>query len=376
MGHSVNFQASDQVREVAQGAARYLSGYMPLKSRQQMTDKGVDNDAEHWRKLCEMGVSQALFPFEEGGCGGTGSDIGALFEVLGSALTLEPFLSTLVAGKILASARTHSLGLQGLADGSIRAGVAYEESGSRYDPEGIESCAARKAFGWVLNGRKVSIPVGQSADFVIVSARCGTPDTPGVSLFLLPWVSVASGWVCHRAIDGSVVSTLSLEGVQVPQQALVGEAGHGLDYLRRGLMYGAFAVCAEIVGLLHTASQLTQDCLKANKQFGFAIVGGQLSQSRCADILIEADGAHPAVRSAAKALDRSDPSAERMVSAAKASIAAIVANVARECIDVSDEIRSIPELPLTQIVHRLAVVEHLFGDADFHLRRYVELGGR
>ena len=358
---------------VAEGAARYLSSHVPFELRQSLIGTDVDSDARDWRNLCEIGVSRILFTPEEGGQGGTGGNIGAIFEALGAAVALEPFLGTLVAGKILASAGTHAPGLQGLVTGSLRIGVAYQEKGSLHDPESIKSCAARTESGWSLDGRKIAIPGGDSADFVIVSARCDTPGTPGVSLFLLPWVSVASGWAGQSAIDGSVVSTVSLDGIQLPRQALIGKAGQGLAHLRRGLMYGAFAVCAETIGLLSTASRFIQSYLAASRQFDTTIGSPQRGLRSQASIPVEADEAISAVTDAAAALDQDDPSAERAVSVAKASLASIAVNVAQQFTDMHEPIGLMRELPLAHVVHGLNLAGHLFGDADFHLRRSVEL---
>ncbi|RCW68640.1 acyl-CoA dehydrogenase family protein [Pseudorhodoferax soli] len=374
MSQTVIFQASEDTRMVADSVARFLGSRVPFEARQAMVDQGVDSHAENWAQLCEIGASLVLFKSEEGGHGGAGSDIGALFEVLGPTLTFEPLLSSLVAGKTLVGADGHGTVLQGLVEGSLRAGLAYEEANSFYDPAAVECRASRSANGWTLQGRKIAVPIGKSADHMVVSARCDTAGTPGISLFLLTRESVAAGMETRRAIDGGVVSTLNLEGVQVPAQALIGQAGLGLERLRHGLMYGTFAVCAEVVGLLQQASVLTLDYLRTRKQFGTTIGSAQVLQHRYVDMMIKVEEAISAVTNAAAALDRDDASAERAVSAAKASLTAIAVDVAQECIHMHGGIGLTRELPLAQMARRLVMTEHVFGDADFHLGRYAELG--
>lgn len=361
---------------VAESVSRYLSTRIPFHVRQSMIDAGRDSDQEHWSNLCEIGTSSLLFTPDEGGYGGTGSDIGALFEVLGRSLALEPFLSSLVAGKVLAGDQRHLKVFEGLVDGSVKCGVAYEEPHSFYDARPSETRAVRVGLGWEISGRKIAMPIGTSTDYVIVSAQCDTPGTPGVSLFLLPRDAVASALTSRSAIDGGMVSSLALSGLQVPPDAVVGEPGHGLTRLYRGLMFGTFAVCAEILGLLQEASELTLDYLKTRKQFGAAIGGSQVLQHRYVDILVKIEEARSAVTSAAAALDRADATAERAVCAAKACLTAIAVQVAEECIHMHGGIGLTRELPLAQMARRLVMTEHMFGDADYHLQRYVELGRR
>lgn len=361
---------------VAESVSRYLSARVPFHVRQSMIDAEKDSDQEHWSNLCEIGTSSLLFTPDEGGYGGTGSDIGALFEVLGHNLALEPFLSSLVAGKALAGDRGHAEVLQGLVEGSIKCGLAYEEPHSFYDAHPVETRAIRTASGWEISGRKIAMPIGTAADYVIVSAHCDTPDTTGVSLFLLPRNAVASGLTSRSAIDGGIVSSLTLSGLHVPADAVVGEPGHGLARLSRALMFGTFAVCAEVLGLLQEASDLTLDYLKTRKQFGAVIGGSQVLQHRYIDMLVKIEEARSAVTNAAAALDRDDPFTERTTSAAKACLATIAVEVAEECIHMHGGIGMTRELPLAQMARRLVMTEHMFGDADYHLQRYVELGQR
>lgn len=370
----MTFHVSEDTRMAVDSAARYLAARASFEARQAMIAEGADSHPEHWRGLCDIGVSLLLFTEEEGGQGGTGGDVGAVFQALGAALSLEPFLGSLTAGKILAGDPAHAGVLAGLADGTLRAAVASEEDDAFYDPACVETRAVATPSGWSLSGRKIAIPIGGSADYVIVSARCDTPGTSGVSLFLLPMAAVAAGWTSRRAIDGGMVSELALDGVPASRQALVGQAGQGLALLRRGLMFGTFAVCAEIVGLLQAASALTLDYLKTRRQFGVPIGSMQVLQHRYVDILIQVDEAVSAATQAAAALDRGDASAERMVSAAKAALTDIAEDVAEACMHLHGGIGLTRELPLAQMARRLVMTGHLFGDADFHLRRYAELG--
>lgn len=359
------FADTEDRRMFAETIGRCFADRVPFEVRQRLVDAGVDSDEATWRALGDIGAMQLLFTPEEGGAAGTPGDVGLLFEGLGAALSFEPLLGTLMAGKVLAGDARHAAASAAIVEGGACAALAYEEADSFYDPFHLAATARAQDGGWLLAGRKVAIPLGASADWLVVSARREEGPAGGPSLFLLPKASFAARLKASRAIDGGVVSELDLDGIVLPGDALIGGAG----LLKRAIAWGTFAVCAEAVGIMNVAKELTLDYLHTRRQFGVPIGSWQVLQHRYVEMLIAIDEAESAVLNAAHALG-DDATAARAVSAAKATVGRAGTLVAEESIHMHGGIGLTRELPLAQYARRLVMIEHQFGDRMVHLQTH------
>src|SRR5262245_5544154 len=120
--------------------------------------------------------------------------------------------------------------LPGLVSGEALGCYALTEPGAGSDPAGLETRAERVDGGWALTGQKVFITLGTWASFALVFARTGGAGPRGISCFVVP--TDAAGFEARR-IDGKLglraqdTAELFLDGVRVPDDALLGEEGRG-----------------------------------------------------------------------------------------------------------------------------------------------------
>lgn len=171
------------------------------------------------------------------------------------------------------------------------------------------------------------------------------------------------------------MAELTLDGVTLGADALLGAEGQGAATLERAIGRGVLALCAEALGAMEAAKTATLEYLRTRKQFGILIGSFQALQHRMADLLLEIEQARSAVINAAAAIDGSDRVArERALSAAKFSIGRIGALVAEESIQMHGGIGMTWELPLPHYAKRLVMIDHQLGDEDHHLQRYIALG--
>src|SRR3546814_3094712 len=98
-----------------------------------------DLSNEHWAALAELGITGALFSEKAGGFGGVGFDIGAVFEQLGKALVVEPFLGALMAGRALEKSGGHGKLLADVIAGNKIAAFAHQEQESRYELDTVRT---------------------------------------------------------------------------------------------------------------------------------------------------------------------------------------------------------------------------------------------
>ncbi|HEX5355074.1 MAG TPA: acyl-CoA dehydrogenase [Aquabacterium sp.] len=376
----MNFEHTEDRRMLADTLNRYVAEQYGFEARMAIAQSPEGYSAAQWRQFAELGVIGALFSEADGGFGGTGFDIAVVFEALGRGLVVEPFLTCAVlAGSALAHAGNASQKalLGGIISGEVLATLAHDEPASHYEVQRVQTTATRQHEGWVLDGHKAVVAGGDQAQFLIVSARTAgqVDDAHGISLFIVPTDTPGVTLRGYQAIDGGRVAEVTLNGVTLPPENLLGVEGQGLPTLEHAIGRGLLALCAESLGAMEVAKQATIEYLQTRKQFGVPIGSFQALQHRMADLLLEIEQARSAVINAAAALSAEDRlTRERALSAAKYSIGRIGTLVAEECIQLHGGIGMTWELPLSHYAKRLVMIDHQLGDEDHHLARFIALG--
>ena len=379
----MNFQHTEDRRMLADSLNRFLSEKNSIESRHKSAGGTFGYSKEVYAGLAELGTIGALFPEDAGGFGGTGFDVSVVFECLGRNLAVEPLLGALVVGQALIAAGTDAqrAQLEAIVAGGTVAALAHDEPGSHYELTHVAMTATKTAIraadGWVLNGTKAVVPVGDSADLLLVSARTSgnAQDADGISLFLVPGTAAGLTKRGNGRIDGGRTAELTFANVAVGADALLGTEGQGLAVLERISGYALLALAAESLGAMDVAKDQTLEYLRTRKQFGVPIGSFQALQHRMADLLLEVEQARSAVINAAAAIDDADRiTREKALSAAKYSVGRIGTLVAEESIQMHGGIGMTWELPLSHYAKRLVMIDHQFGDEDHHLARFIALG--
>lgn len=380
----MNFEHTEDRRMLADTLSRYVAQEYGFEQRTARAYGEQGHDPAQYQQLAELGAIGALFPQEAGGLGGAGFDISVVFENLGRGIVPEPMLGALLVGQALLAAGSPAQRdiLSGLIDGSAIAAFAHEEPGSHYEMHKVGARAQREGDGWVLSGAKGVVAFGETADWLLVSARTAGQelDEAGISLFLVPGKTAGIARRGYGRIDGGRAAELEFQQVRLGADALLGKEGEGAALIERLYGYAVLALCSEALGAMDIAKEQTLEYLRTRKQFGVPIGSFQALQHRMADVLLEVEQARSAVINAAAAMDApADDKTQRLVreralSAAKYSIGQIGQLVAQESIQMHGGIGMTWELPLAHFAKRLVMIDHQYGDEDFHLARYIALG--
>lgn len=356
---------------LADTLGRYLQQRYPIATRHAIAGSEAGWSREQWAALAELGIAGALFGEAAGGFGGTGFDIAAVFEQLGRALVVEPFLGTLMAGRALAGAGGQDALLGEAIAGAGVLAFAHEEPQSRYDLADVATRAERTGDGWTLTGAKAVVPQLEAADRILVSARiAGDPgDEAGIGLFLVERHARGVAVRGYPLIDGGRGGELALDGAPA---TLVAEEGFAL--IEEAVAAGIVALGWEAVGVMDVLKAATLDYLRTRRQFGVPIGNFQALQHRMATVALEIEQARSAMINAADALGGDRVARERAVSAAKYTIGRVGTLSAEEAIQMHGGIGMTWELPLSHYAKRLTMIGHQLGDEDHHLGRYIALG--
>jgi alkylation response protein AidB-like acyl-CoA dehydrogenase len=324
-----------------------------------------------WRKLVELGWTALLVPEEHGGLGASFEDLIVVLEEAGRALLPGPFLATVLCGTpaVVAggSAAQRAALLPRLARGDLLMTLAVAEAEGRFDAPGIALRARRDASGIVLSGEKHFVPDAHVAEVLVVAARSGGAGEDGVTLCLVD--ARASGVTVTplRSVDMTRrICRVTLDGVRVPAEAVLGTPGEGWPILRRTLEQATAGLCAEMVGSAQRALDLSVAYAKERHQFGRPIGSFQAIKHKLADMLIAVENARSLAYYAAWAVTEDAPVAAQAVAMAKAYCSDMVKQVTSEAIQAHGGIGFTWEHDMHLFHRRALAQEAAFGSAPAH----------
>ncbi|HUD30360.1 MAG TPA: acyl-CoA dehydrogenase family protein [Novosphingobium sp.] len=280
----MNFDLSEDEEMLKALTERFVTDHYDHDSRRAFLAGPGGFSGANWQLLGELGLIAAPFPEELGGLGLDATGLATVFEALGRGLVVEPLAEAVVmAGRLFAATAPEALQRQWLEDlltGEKRLALAHAEARARDGLVWVETTAAADGDGWRLTGTKPYCAAGGGADGYIVSARIsGAPgDAEGVALFLVPAGTPGTRANDWTMADGSVATSLELDGAAVPSGNRLGE--HGLAAIAEASELASLARSAEALGIMERLLADTIDYLRTRDQFGAALGSFQAVQHR------------------------------------------------------------------------------------------------
>lgn len=374
---------SEDQELIAKTAADFAAERSPIARVRALRDAADPTGFSRalWKEMAALGWVGIPFPESSGGAGLGLADLAPVLEALGRTLAPEPFLSTvLLGGRALAaagSAEQREAWLPKLVAGDAILTLAHQEPGSRYDLRRVATRAERAGAGWRLRGEKIQVLDGHVADALVVPARTAGAegDAGGITLFLVRRGAPGVEAVPQTRIDHRSASLLHLRGVEAGADDVVGEVDGGGDLLERVVDDATAGLCAEMLGGMARAFELTLEHLRSRVQFGVPIGSFQALKHRAANCFMEIELARSCVLAAVRALDEGDPEARRLVSLAKARCSDGFVLVGNEGVQMFGGVGMTDEYDIGFYLKRARAAELTFGDAAFHRERWARLGG-
>ncbi|MCP2670042.1 isovaleryl-CoA dehydrogenase [Maricaulaceae bacterium EIL42A08] len=194
-----------------------------------------------------------------------------------------------------------------LMSGEHIGALAMSEPGAGSDVVSMKLKAEKKGDRYILNGSKMWITNGPSADTLVVYAKTDpSAGSKGITAFLIE--KGMKGFSVAQKLDklgmrGSETGELVFEDCEVPEDNILGKEGGGVRVLMSGLDYERAVLAAGPIGIMQACMDVVMPYVHERKQFGQSIGEFQLIQGKIADMYTKMNATRAYVYAVAQACD-------------------------------------------------------------------------
>jgi butyryl-CoA dehydrogenase len=311
----MDFDLTDEQRLIKETAREFTDKEIVVQSRENARNHHFD--LEIVKKLASQGYLGAIIPQEYGGAGLDYLSYGLVVEEIGrgdsSVRTVVSVQTSLVCSGILrwgTEEQKHKY-LPKLCSGEWLGCFGLTEPDTGSDAANQRTRARKTDSGWVINGAKMWISMANYAKVALIFAQTD-PDLgyKGLGCFMVD--TDQPGYkaqpIEHKmGLHASDTGSISLEDVEVPDDALLGTIGDGFKVAMSSLDSGRYSVAAGCVGICQGCVEESVKYAKEREQFGRPIASFQLVQAMIADMVLKTEASRMLVWRAGWLKDKGRP---------------------------------------------------------------------
>ena len=375
----MDLSISEEQSAIRDVISRFIENEYDFEKRMSIAEGDSAFDSDAYNFFVEQGFTAIPFSEEDGGLNGGPVETMLIMKEIGRGLVLEPYLENVIlAGgvlKRLATDEQKSKWLSNIINGELQSTLAFTEPQSRFNLNDVATVAKENGDKVIINGKKSFVLNGKEADIIIVPARTSGSQTEaeGISLFVvesdLPGISKNN----YKTVDGHSASEITFKNVEVNKDNLLGELGKGYQTLESTIDDAILAVCAEATGIMKSLHDKTVEYSKNRVQFGVPIGGFQALQHRMVDTLMACEETESILLWALTTNQDDSSSLKKAISGLKYQIGTAGKHVGQEAVQLHGGMGISWELDIAHFFKRLSSIEILFGNADFHMKRFLTL---
>jgi alkylation response protein AidB-like acyl-CoA dehydrogenase len=299
----IEFELTDEQQLIRETARDFTDREIVPVARE--NDRNEHFDLELVKKLGDMGYLGPIVDEEYGGRGLDYRTYGLIVEEIGrgdsSARTVVSVQTSLVCSSIQrwGSEEQKHEWLPKLCTAEILGCFGLTEPNTGSDAANLSTRAEKTSDGWKITGQKQWISMGNYAKLALVFAQTDREKKHrGLAAFLVPTdspgfsTSAIHGKLGLRASD---TAELSLDGVEVGDEALLGEIGDGFKVAMSALDSGRFSVASGCVGICQGCVDASVAYSTERHQFDRPLASFQLVQAMIADMVVDTEAARALV---------------------------------------------------------------------------------
>jgi butyryl-CoA dehydrogenase len=312
----MDFALTDEQQLVRDTARDFTDREIVPRARD--NDRGHHFDTELVNQIAQQGYLGAIVPTEYGGAGLDYITYGLVVEQIGrgdsSMRTVVSVQTSLVCSAILkwGTEEQKRRYLPKLCSGEWLGCFGLTEPDTGSDAANQRTRARRTDSGWVINGAKMWISMGNHARLALIFAQTDPEKAHrGLACFLVE-TEGNDGYQPQEihgklGLHGSDTAAISLSDCEVPADAMLGEIGDGFKVAMTALESGRYSVASGCVGICQGCLDYSVDYAKERTQFNRPIASFQLVQGMLADMKLQTDAARMLVLRAGWLKDTGQP---------------------------------------------------------------------
>jgi alkylation response protein AidB-like acyl-CoA dehydrogenase len=273
-----------------------------------------------WASMVALDWPALAIPEENGGLGLSIVETAVVVEELGRSIAPGPLLATMTqfAPMVREVGRPEQRQrfLSEVASGALRGTMALADHPRGWALDDVSMRADRAEGGWVLDGIKHGLMVGDGVDEIAVVARVGD----GLGAFVVR--ATEAGLTPVHSLDASrPLSTATLERVLVPEARALGEPGSADSTIAigRAVQEATLALALETVGTCDALFTLVVAYVKDRHQFGVPVGSFQAVKHKMSNMFLAIERARSLCYYAVAAINEDTPARATAVSMAKAA---------------------------------------------------------
>ena len=371
----MNLSLTEQQLLIKSSAEKYFSENLPFDERYKI----LLSRGESYKKIIhgckELGWYALPFKEKYGGIEGNITDVMTLIETFGASLHIDPFIfSVLFPGKIIenfCNDKDKGYYLNKIINENLKVAYCFAEPSFRYNYLKIGCKVHLEKNKYYLTGKKILVIGGAEADLFLVTAK----DSDN-NIFLLKIANNNKKFISqnYSVIDDSVASDIEFDNLEIQEDDILVKIKND-EYIKKiELIYDylTLAACSEALGVIEKMYILTLDYVKTREQFGKKIGNFQVIQHRMVDMYIKKEEMRSLNYSAQVSFYDNSNSENRAksISLNKIFLDTKAKEAAQDCIQLHGGMGVANEMSIGHYFKKLTFLCMLFGDADYHYRRY------
>jgi alkylation response protein AidB-like acyl-CoA dehydrogenase len=311
----MDFELTDEQRLIKDTAREFTDKEIVQQTRENARNHHFD--LELVKKIAGQGYLGAIVPSEYGGAGLDYLSYGLIVEEIGrgdSAIrTVISVQTSLVCSAILkwGTEEQKQHYLPKLCSGEWLGCFGLTEPDTGSDAANQKTRAKKTDDGWVINGAKMWISMGNYARVALIFAQTD-PELgyKGLACFLVDTEQdgFKPSTIEHKmGLHASDTASIALEDVAVSDEQMLGGVGDGFKVAMSALDSGRYSVAAGCVGICQGCVEESVSYAKEREQFGRPIASFQLVQAMIADMVLKTDASRMLVWRAGWLKDQGRP---------------------------------------------------------------------
>ena len=375
----MDFNFNEEQTLIQSQVAQFIQRDYEWEKRQVLVASDLGFSSENWKTFAELGWLGISLSEKSGGFGGSALESMIIMEEFGKGLVVEPFLETVIlcAGLIDSCGNEEQKAdlLGPVISGEMHLALGFTEPQSRFNLADVTTEAKKKNGDYLVSGFKSVVMNGPNADKLIISARTSgkQDDKEGISLFVIDKNLEGVSLRNYPTVDGRRASEVTLENVIIPSSSLLSEEGKGFQHLEDAIDGATLAICAEAVGAMEVLYKATVEYTKTREQFGQAIGKFQVLQHRMVDMFMEYEQSKSLLYMATIKNVEGSKDAKKAISGLKYQVGKAAKFIGQQSVQLHGGMGVTEELNVGHFFKRLTTIITIFGNTDYHLKRYSQL---